>query len=118
MNNTPEDMRRLEKGIQSCRKLFIALGDETRQHLLLTMLRGECGGSRVVDIADKTNLSRPAVSHHMRILREAGLVKPRREGARVYYDLSPDTGSIGKLIDLLLDIRRVTENAPDRGGDY
>ena len=51
------------------------------------MLGGQCGGSRVVDIAEKTNLSRPAVSHHMQILKDAGIVKTRKEGTYVYYYL-------------------------------
>lgn len=80
MANTVEDVRRLEKEFKACRKILTALGDDTRQHLLCIMLRCECGGSRVIDIAEQTNLSRPAVSHHMQILKDAGVVKSRKEG--------------------------------------
>lgn len=41
------------------------------QHLLIMMLEGECGGNRVVDITQKTSLSRPTVSHHMQILKDS-----------------------------------------------
>lgn len=74
------------------------------------------GGSRVVDIAEKMNLSRPAVSHHMQILKDAGIVKTRKEGTCVYYYLDPDEREIGKMIELFSDIRRVMKNVPNRSG--
>lgn len=46
------------------------------------MQMGECNGVRVGAITKKTNLSRPAVSHHLGILKDAGLVKMRREGTK------------------------------------
>lgn len=49
-----------------------------RQHLILVMMQsGDCNGLRVNDIAAKTRLSRPAVSHHLQILKDAGIVKMR-----------------------------------------
>lgn len=117
MENTRQDIERLRLGFESCRKLFTALGDENRLHLLCIMLSSECCGSRVVEIAEKTNLSRPAVSHHMQILKDAGIVKVRKEGTRVYYYLEPEDGEIGKMIDLFSDIRRIMRNVPNRSGE-
>ena len=68
MKNTLEDIERLRREFQECQSRFTALGDENRQRLLCIMLGSECGGSRVVDIAEKTNLSRPAVSHQQGLL--------------------------------------------------
>ena len=48
-------------------------------------------------IAEKTNLSRPAVSHHMQILKEAGIVTSRKEGTRIYYLLNPEFDSMHKM---------------------
>ncbi|MGN0696266.1 MAG: ArsR/SmtB family transcription factor [Oscillospiraceae bacterium] len=81
------------------------------------MLGGECGGNRVVDIAERTNLSRPAVSHHIQILKRAGIVKSRREGTYIYYYLDPDMSDIDDMISLFADIKRVAENLPDRSGE-
>ena len=67
MQNTTRDLERLQSEFQACRKLLTALGDETRQYLLYTMLSGPCGGSRVVEIAQRTNLSRASISHHIQI---------------------------------------------------
>ena len=67
LENTAQDIARLQSEFQGCQKLFTALGDETRQYLLCILLNCSCKGSRVIEIAKKTHLSRPAVSHHMQI---------------------------------------------------
>lgn len=117
MENTIEDIKRLEAEFKACQKILTAIGDETRQHLLCIMLQGECSGSRVVDIAEKTNLSRPAVSHHMQILKDAGIVKTRKESTCIYYYLDPEAGELGNLITLFCDIKEFMKNVPDRSGD-
>ena len=117
MKNSPQDIEHLRSEFQVCQKLFTALGDENRQRLLFIMLGGECGGSRVVEIAEKTNLSRPAVSHHMQILKEAGIVKARKEGTLVYYYLDPAKKEIENIIRLFSDIQRIMGNVPDRSGE-
>ena len=115
--NTIEDVNRLKSEFRACQKILTALGDETRQHLLLIMLQGDCGGGRVVDIARYTNLSRSAVSHHMQILKTAGVVKCRKEGTCVYYYLDPEDRHLDELIMLFRDVREFMKNVPDRGGD-
>lgn len=117
MKNTVEDIRRLEEEFRACQKTLTAIGDESRQHLLYILLQGECSGSRVVDIAAKTNLSRPAVSHHMQILRDAGIVKARKEGTYIYYYLDPQADELNKLITLFSDAKQVMKNVPDRRGE-
>lgn len=117
MENTPEDIQRIEEEFKQCQTLLTAIGDETRQHIICIMLEGDCSGDRVVDIAARTNLSRPAVSHHMQILKNAGFVKSRKEGTYIYYYLDPDRAEIGKLANLLRDIQRIVGNAPERDGE-
>lgn len=116
MNNR-NDILRLEQEFKDCRKALAAIGDETRQHILMIMLEGECSGSRVADITPKTNLSRPAVSHHMQILKDAGIVKVRKEGTKQYYYLGMDDNEIDRLCRLFEDVRKVLKNAPDRRGE-
>ncbi len=118
MQNTKDDVKRLEEEFKNCQKILTALGDETRQHLLLIMMmEGECNGNRVIEIAKQTNLSRPAVSHHMQILKDAGIVKTRKEGTYVYYYLEPETTKLESLIRLFKDVKTFMENVPDRSGD-
>ena len=61
-------------------KVFTALGDEHRQRILLTFEPGE--RLNVGQIAEVSTLSRSAVSHHLKILREAGITSTRPEGMR------------------------------------
>ena len=70
-----------------CRKLLSAIGDETRQNII-TALMGSCAGMRVGDITQKTHLSRPAVSHHMRIMLDCGIVALDKQGTKNYYSLN------------------------------
>lgn len=114
MENTIEDIKRLEEEFKACQRILTAIGDETRQHLLCIMLRGECRGNRVIDIAQKMNLSRPAVSHHMQILKDAGIVKTRKESTCIYYYLDPEGSEISNLITLFCDVQEIMKNAPDR----
>jgi DNA-binding transcriptional ArsR family regulator len=64
-----------------------ALGDPTRR-TVLELLRG--GEQSVRELTDHTAVSQPAVSQHLRVLREAGLVEVRPEGARRLYRVRPD----------------------------
>ncbi len=67
---------------------FKALSEEIRLHIVqLLMPRELC----VCEIMDELRLSQPAVSHHMKILKQAGLVNDRREGKWVFYSLNKDS---------------------------
>ena len=83
--DSKEESLKLRSEFNDCQKMLTAIGDETRQHLIALMIMEKCSGARVVDIAKKTNLSRPAVSHHMQILKDAGFVYAHKEGTMVYY---------------------------------
>jgi DNA-binding transcriptional ArsR family regulator len=64
-----------------------ALGDPTRR-AIFERLRS--GPRAVGEIADELPISRPAVSQHLRVLKEAGLVTERRNGTRRIYRVDPD----------------------------
>lgn len=99
----------------SCTKILTAIGDETRQHLIVEMLKfGDCNGVRVCEITEKTNLSRPAVSHHLQIMKDAGIVKVRKEGTKNYYYFDPELESFEKLIETLQMARKLSGSLPDR----
>ena len=71
-------------------KVFVALGDENRQNIFFVLLENDKVGMRVPDITKKTHLSRPAVSHHLKILKEAGLVSMHRDKTMNYYYVDAD----------------------------
>ncbi|MGM9639723.1 MAG: ArsR/SmtB family transcription factor [Butyricicoccaceae bacterium] len=110
-----EEIDRLAAEFEDCRQILLALGDENRQHLILEMLRmGQCSGVRVGDMTQRSHLSRPAVSHHVRILKGAGLLKVRREGTRNYYYFDADMDAMDRLIAMLTHARDILSRLPDR----
>lgn len=116
--DTHDDVAKLANDFAACAEILAAIGDETRQHLILEMLRlGKCSGVRVCEITEKTNLSRPAVSHHLQILKKAGLVKVRREGTKNYYYFDPEMNALEHLISTLQRAAAVSRALPDRGGE-
>ena len=80
-------IEQIREGFVKCRKLLIAIGDETRQ-TIITVLMGSCSGLRVGEITKRTHLSRPAVSHHLRIMLDCGLVAIDRQGTKNFYSLN------------------------------
>ena len=113
-----EQVAALAEGFSSCRKMLTAIGDETRLHLILEMLKiGDCRGVRVGQITEKTNLSRPAVSHHLRIMKEAGIVKVRREGTKNFYYFDPEMEAFEKLVATLELAMEISKAMPDRRGE-
>ena len=75
-----------------------ALGDPTRRKIFEQLRRGP---RAVGEIADELPISRPAVSQHLRVLKEAGLVTQRRDGTRRLYRLDPD--GLGEVRDYFDD---------------
>jgi DNA-binding transcriptional ArsR family regulator len=73
-------------------KAMDALGDATRREI---MERLRTGPRPVGEIAAELPISRPAVSQHLRVLREAGLVTERKDGTRRIYGVEPK--AIGDL---------------------
>jgi DNA-binding transcriptional ArsR family regulator len=67
-------------------KVFVALGDEHRQRILLTFEPGE--HLNVGQIVEVSTLSRSAVSHHLKILRESGVLDSEKIGKEVYFWLN------------------------------
>lgn len=115
--DTRDRVAMLADDFASCTEILTAIGDETRQHLILEMMRfGRCSGVRVCEITERTNLSRPAVSHHLQILKKAGLVKVRREGTKSYYYFDPEMSALGHLISTLQCAMEISRALPDRSG--
>lgn len=113
-----QSVKQLAEEFADCKNMLNALGDENRQHLILEMLKIEdCNGVRVGTITEKTNLSRPAVSHHLQILKAAGIIKMRREGTKNYYYFDTDMEAFDKLIHMLQLAKNITEMLPDRSGE-
>ena len=68
-------------------QFYKALSDETRLKIIELLFQKELC---VCDIFDAFNLSQPAISHHLKILKQAGIVNDTRVGKWVYYGLNAD----------------------------
>ena len=76
-------MRAIPREWRNISKVYTALGDEHRQRILLTFSPGE--RLNIGQIVEVSTLSRTAVSHHLRVLRESGVLESRKEGKEVYF---------------------------------
>lgn len=71
--------------------VFKALGDPVRLRLFSMIASGPSGEVCVCDLTPAFDLSQPTISHHLKLLRQAGLVDSERRGTWVYYRSRPET---------------------------
>ena len=80
-------------------RIFKLLSDETRLRILYSLIQAE--ELHVRALCELLQLSQPAVSHHLGMLRNAGIVDPRRDGKHNYYRILP--GNFEQLLMLVFD---------------
>ena len=83
----PEQLSPNAELLDDLAELYKIFGDSTRIKILYTLFTEE---RSVGDIARLLGMTMSAISHQLRILKQARLVKPRREGKMVYYALADD----------------------------
>jgi ArsR family transcriptional regulator len=81
--------------------LFKALGDPVRLRLM-SMIACHAGGEACVcELTGAFDLSAPTISHHLKVLRESGLVDSQRRGTWVYYRANPDVlARVAAVVDI------------------
>jgi ArsR family transcriptional regulator, arsenate/arsenite/antimonite-responsive transcriptional repressor len=102
---TLDDVR---QSFSDCVALFHALGDPARQTILLLLAEHE--RLNVGQVTEFMHLSRPAISHHLKVLKNAGLVAVSRESRENFYSLLWDE-PIGRL-KLLIAQSEIACNSP------
>jgi len=80
---------------------FLALADPTRRRIIESLADGE---SAFGDLAGQFDMSRPAVSQHLKVLREAGLVSVRKDAQRRIYRLNAE--GLDQLEEWLESVKR------------
>lgn len=112
------EIGKLAEDFAKCRQLLTAIGDENRLHIMIEMMQmGECMGVRVGDITERTHLSRPAVSHHLQILKNAGILAVRKEGTKNFYYFNSNLSTMKQLINTLSAAVKIASQLPDRERD-
>jgi DNA-binding transcriptional ArsR family regulator len=96
------DLKQIQSEFANISTFLTALGDEKRQAIIIALLKKNgCNGLQATDLTNATHLSRPAVSHHLKILKDAHLVAVRSEGTKNFYYLSHNIKEIDQLKTLL-----------------
>ena len=97
------ELLRDEGHFQRIADIFRQLGDPSRIRIFWLLCHcEEC----VVNIADMVDMSSPAVSHHLRVLKDSGLLDSRRDGREVYYRAAdaPQSRLLHKMIEQVMDV--------------
>jgi DNA-binding transcriptional ArsR family regulator len=96
-------LRAIPREWRNISRVFAALGDEHRQRILLTFEPGE--RLNVGQIVEVSTLSRTTVSHHLRVLREAGILRSEKLGKEVWFWL--DKASLVDALEAVTQYLRV-----------
>lgn len=91
---------------QQLARIFKALGDPTRVRLVSMIAAADGAEACICDLTEPVGLSQPTVSHHMKLLADAGLVEREQRGKWAYYRL---------VIDTFEALRNAVSIAPESG---
>lgn len=111
------DREKMKKSFSDCGKIFIAIGDETRQRIMMLLIDAGYDGMSVGEITRTTHLSRPAVSHHLKILKDAEIIRVRSEGTKniCYIDPGSRIEDLRKLFSEIEEYIRIIDETKGRG---
>ena len=87
---------------QPLARAFAALGDPVRLRLMSLLMTAEDGAVCACDLVAPVGKSQPTVSHHLKVLRDAGLVSSTRQGTNIWYQVVPE--QLGALRDVLAPV--------------
>ena len=103
MNTAHTSNEEIMELLRQCLPLFAALNDEKRQEIILIIAAAKEEGIMVNAITEKVKLSRPAVSHHLKVLKQTGIVGVKKNGVESYYYLTL-LDSVKRFKELIAEI--------------
>ena len=102
------------ENFQTVADIFKQLGDGSRIRIFWLLCHcEEC----VINLSAMVDMSSPAVSHHLQIMKDAGIVKVRKEGTKNFYYFDPEMEAFGRLIETLQLAMKISKELPDRSGE-
>ena len=108
IENREERLTSLAENFRDCQDVLFAIGDKTRQLIIIALIDAGCTpGIRVGEITQKTHLSRPAVSHHLKVLKDAKILNVFSQGTMNYYSLDPKNNDLLKLRTLVNNVEEI-----------
>ncbi|WP_270334682.1 ArsR/SmtB family transcription factor [Ligilactobacillus acidipiscis] len=98
----------LKQDLEEVSDFLLALGNENRQAIIIRLLEeNSCTGIQIDKLTAATNLSRPAISHHLKVLKDAKIVDYHKNGTKNFYYLKHDVSEITKLQDFLTKVTKI-----------
>ncbi len=91
----------------SSNEAFKAIADPTRREILRLLRRGEMTAG---DLAERFDMTKPTMSHHFAVLKEADLLISRRDGQQIWYALN--TTVVQDLMAWAMDLMRGNDGSP------
>lgn len=85
--------------IKQSTAIFKALADPVRQDILMMFMLAK--RMNVAEVVEQSSLSRPAISHHLRIMKQAGILTSVKERTEVFYNLAMGDSVVGQLKTLV-----------------
>ena len=91
--------------VKEMAEVFKALGDPTRLKIIALLAKKSVESFCVIDLAEKLGMTQPAVSQHLKILKNIKLLEPNRKGYHVYYSINLEVmQSIRESFNYLYDL--------------
>lgn len=107
-NEIVQRMTTLSAEFKICRTALLAMGHETRQHIIVALLENY-GGMGVGDLTTRTNPSRPAVSHHLKILKDAGIVSMFKVSTMNFYHVGANECQWAQIAALVNHVNELVQ---------
>ncbi len=107
-----DELAKIKTLFEQSLPLFNALGDPIRQQLILLMIDGQ--RRSVAELTAFTALSRPTISHHLKVLKDAHIITSERDGTKTYY--RPQLGAYFHPIKELVNVVEKVEHQKGKRG--
>jgi DNA-binding transcriptional ArsR family regulator len=91
-SNTAQLVTKVHQQLRDCSPIFLALADPIRQDIIMMLTRHD--SLNVAQITERSPMSRSAISHHLKILRQAGLILSNKVGTEIYYELDIEPSAL------------------------
>ena len=103
-----QDLADVREQFRQCSYPLFVLGDIVRQDILILLSEHLDTGMNVTEITANIELSRPAVSHHLKVLKDAGFITPVKKGTHVFYFIDMHE-PFAKLKELVVSLDTIAE---------
>ena len=109
----PSEFKLFLKKFNACTPILLALADSCRQKLLIDIIQAGKDGINVNTLTQMSHLSRPAISYHLKMIRDCGLVKTEKRGTQIFYSVmqSKNFDTFRDVVQHLNEFVQIIENS-------